>query len=474
MKNEKLKMKKDIEKLKNKLPLIIWLLLALFLIRAFIYGTFVPAWQGPDEPLHYDYIHFIQTEKSLPVLGKMVLCKKVKSSLESFQFSGFVKQKSPYYRPQEVDTTEIKTDINKHTGNSKKNQIAQHPPLYYLLAAIISWPFKDSSLLMNIWLLRMVSALLGLGIVLLTYLIVNIIYERNQLPAIAACAFVALNPMFAHISTLVNNDALANFLFVLFIFLLTKACKDGMNTKLAAGIGLIITAGILTKFFFVLALPLTAIAAILFRKTMFQKLALSATLILSPLILTVPYYIRNVNIYGTLQPVYKFNFANPKVFENMSFIKFSLISGFATKYFYSFWSNFGWVRPNFSKPYFQVLAVISFIAIVGLTIYFIRLIIDKNFMKAKFISLFIVAPLMLTIAIALNTYKQAKITGIVEGVQGRYLFSLIPILGLFLFLGVRQVIPFKRGYVALTIIIGGLIILDLSAIFYYILPYFYF
>ncbi|KKN39868.1 hypothetical protein LCGC14_0739000 [marine sediment metagenome] len=68
-------------KLYKRLPLFIWLLLALFLARAFIYAYYVPPWQGPDEPQHYDYIHSLQIEKSLPVLGEVTLCNKVRSSL---------------------------------------------------------------------------------------------------------------------------------------------------------------------------------------------------------------------------------------------------------------------------------------------------------------------------------------------------------------------------------------------------------
>lgn len=478
MKNSELKMKNDNLKLINKFPLLMWLLIALFIVRAFIYGTFTPAWQGPDEPLHYDYIHYLQTEKTLPVLGKTFLCSEVRNSLKSFYFNSFATEKSPYILVGKLNTKEVEAKEVKHTGQHsklvKQNQIVQHPPLYYLAAAIISWPIKDSSMLTIVWFLRMLSALLGLGVVILTYLTVKVIYSKNDLPALGAAAFVAINPMFAHVSTVVNNDSLINFLFALFLFLLVKSCYQGFSLKRSALIGSVIGLGLLTKFFFIIALPMLAIALVLYRKKItdgYLKIALAFT---GPLFIALPYYLRNLAIYEKLQPVYKFHFVDASLFKQMSFGQFLISTNFTRKLFFSFWSNFGWIKPRFTKIINQELLIASLLVIVGMVVYFALKLRERKTDEIKILSILIFAPLILVFAIAFNAFRDARITGVVEGVQGRYLFSLIGPMGLLSFLGIRQIIPFKEGKVALAVFIAGIALIDISAIFYYILPYFYF
>ncbi len=462
---------------KSRFPLIFWLLIAFFLVRSFIYASFVPIWQGPDEPHHYDYIHYLQTEKSLPTLGKTTLCGKVRGSLESFYFNSYATGKTPYGQGG-INTNEplVKESQKKdhHRKDLLQNQIAQHPPLYYMIGAVITWPFKDASLLTSIFILRTFSAFLGLGVLILIYLTVRLIYNKSQLPALASVAFAALNPMFAHVMTLVNNDALINFLFALFLYLLTLSIKDGLSLKRAIALGTVIGLGLLTKFFFVASIPILFLALVFFRKEMLPNIKMVSITFILPIVITSPVLIRNVILYKTLQPVYKFKFLQDNPFKDMSFVNYLLASSFVRKLRISFWSNFGWVKPRFTDPYYDLLLILAMVAFVGLVIYGFKKAYQGDFFKLKYVTLLFIAPLFLISAIAYNSYKSAVITGVVEGVQGRYLFSLIGVIGLFLYLGLKTLIPFKQGYAVFVLIVIGMLALDASAIFYYILPYFYF
>ena len=410
--------------------LIIWLLLAIFLVRAFIYASFIPPWQGPDEPLHYDYARYLQLNKKLPVLGQTVLSQRTRLSLVSFYFDDFVKGKSPYASRKSLNPKEIKIikQVSK-PSEAKQNQIVQHPPLYYFIVASILFLLKNSSLLTTIWLLRMLSALLGLGVLILTYLTVDLLFEKNKLPAIGAAAFVALNPMFAHITTVINNDSLTNFLFALFLFLLVKSIKKGLTNKDAFLLGAVIGLGLLTKFFFVLTLPLLILAFWLFRKTLelsYRKISLTFLL---PLVLAGGYYLRNINLYGTLQPAYRF--FSQGIYKNLPFSDFLI--NFGRTFFISFWSNFGWQKPTFVKSYNVAIFLVCLLAFVGLIKYLFSLYRRKDLLKLKTLGLLMFAPFLLTTAIIFYAYKEVKISGLLQGVQGRYLFSFIGLTGLFLF-----------------------------------------
>jgi len=467
------------------LPIFIWLLLAIFLARAFIYTSFIPPWQGPDEPQHYDYIHYLQTEKNLPVLGEVVFCDKVRSSLSKFYFNEYAREKNPYTRHGGLDTKEkIITQIShldkvKNGEESKenikqRNQIIQHPPLYYLAGAVLTWPFKNGSLLNSIYILRLFGALLGFGVVLLTYLTVALIYERNQYPAYAATAFVALNPMFTHVTTLVNNDTLTNFFFALFLFLLVRSLKYGFNIRRALSIGLVIGAGLLTKVFFGLAFILLVLAAIIFRSRIVSDYKLPLLSLGLGVLVSGAYYGRNLMLYKTLQPVFKFRMLDVSSYANMSFTKFLLESNFSQKFIISFWSNFGWIKPRFTGIYYRILMVIVIFALMGLAVYLVNLARKKETFELKLLSLFLFSIALLALVIAFNSYRGARVTGVVEGVQGRYLFSFIGVIGLIIYLGINRILSFDKGYLAFAALTFGMILLDLSAVFYYILPFYYF
>lgn len=454
---------------KMSLPTLIWLLLALFIVRAFIYASFTPPWQGPDEPLHYDYIHYLQTEKKLPVLGKTVLCKKVNISLSHFYFNIFLKNKSPYAvlkNPKVKESHRYETEHGKE--GLRQNQIVQHPPLYYLIAATISYPFKDSSLLTNIWLLRILAALFGLGVVIFTFLTVNLIFEESKWPAIAATAFVAINPMFTHITTLVSNDSLFILLFSIFLFLLTKSVKEGLTNKLSIYLGLVTGLGMLTKFFFILAFPIILAAFLLFNKQ--AQLDLKKVLItfISPVIISGVYYLRNLKLYGVLQPVFKSTKAKGFLTE-ISFTKFIYL--FSQKLFISFWSNFGWQYPRFGKSWHIFILSVLFVSFLGLIAFLVYS--YRQQFKFKISTLFLSAIFLLTFVLAFYSYKELRLTGFVQGIQGRYFFTFIGPLGLFLYLGIRQILPFLRGKAAFIMLLVFMGAMDFSAIFYHILPKFY-
>lgn len=469
----------------KRLPLFIWILLALFIVRAFVYAYYVPPWQGPDEPQHYDYIHYLQTEKHLPVLGVATMCNKVRKSLNSFYFNQYTRQKNPYAGKKTLDTTERPVakiahfdpkPINKDAPaiSAQRNQIIQHPPLYYVLGAVITWPFKDSSLLNSIFILRLLSALFGLGVVVLTYLAFSLIFGERSYQSYGATAFVAINPMFAHVTSIINNDSLANFLFALFLYLFTKSVIDGLDVRRGAALGAVIGLGLLTKFFFVFTLPLMLMGFLLFRSKMAISLTASLVSIGMPVVLSSFVYIRNVLLYGAIQPIYRFRTLDSTAYQNMSFFGYLFTTEFTKKFVISFWSNFGWIMPRYDMIYYKAASVIVFLALIGFAVYMVSLVIKKDFVKFKLLGLLSLAPASLVFAISYNSFKLAKASGVIEGVQGRYLFSFIGVIGLVLYLGLKQLLPFKKGYAALVIMISGLLFLDISAIYYHILPYFYF
>lgn len=186
----------------NAFPLPILLISLLFFIKA-LYLAFcvIPFSAVPDEIGHFAYVQDIAYGKGIPVLsapttGKSVIGKDIMGYIEK------TTNTQPAY-----------------------NWIAQHPPVYYILAAI---PLKFGSLLTNdrdilFRLPRIISALSGALLLLVLFKTLTIVgLDPSRSTAIAAA--VGFIPMVTHLSSGTNHDiplflfcALATYYFAHFI-----------------------------------------------------------------------------------------------------------------------------------------------------------------------------------------------------------------------------------------------------------------
>ena len=160
----------------------------------------MPSWEAPDEVDHFKYAQYLRTQHALPV-----------------------------QEPRGVAT-------------------AHHPPLFYALAAIVSWPVDTSdgvgeyrsnprflfgqnggrelnrhlqstgdtfpyrSMALSLHLMRWLSLAFGAGAVWLTYKLVRELMPDREWLACLAAALVAFNPQFLFICAAAMNDGLLVFM----------------------------------------------------------------------------------------------------------------------------------------------------------------------------------------------------------------------------------------------------------------------
>lgn len=140
---------------------------------------------------------------------------------------------------------------------------AQHPPLYYALAA--AWyrlgalALRGDSL--ERW-VRLLSTLLSLGTLLLVFTLARRFLADGALPQTATVATVALLPLFTYMSAVVNNDALNILLFTATLLVLVRGCLEGFTVKRAAWLGGLSGLGLLTKESGLAAVPVCLIVIV--------------------------------------------------------------------------------------------------------------------------------------------------------------------------------------------------------------------
>jgi 4-amino-4-deoxy-L-arabinose transferase-like glycosyltransferase len=293
----------------RRFGLAAWLLVALQTMLMLGATVLYPPFQEPDEVSHIDYVIAHREGEWLDDIGQ-----------RHFQ-SGVLKARS------EVPNTAVQAHIGSKpvparsaresfdalgTAPSKSpfpNQMVQHPPLYYGLAAGFSYllpNFSHQRFDVQIFWLRLLSVLLLAPVPLLIYGAALRATKSRNIGLVAAVIPLAI-PSYLRTGASVTNDSLLTLLTVAMAALLVRIAWGDRTRRTAVLLGLAWGAALLTKGF-ALALPPAIVLAYLVgaHGTLRNRLRMSwSGMLLSGAIgfaIGGWWWIRNVVLYGTVQP----------------------------------------------------------------------------------------------------------------------------------------------------------------------------
>lgn len=190
-------------------------LISIFLLKALYFAFFItPLWDIPDETGHLAYILHIVNGGGLPILGDANISAEIIQHLTK----------------------------NANAG-ARHNWIAQHPPLYYYVAAV---PYLIAQLFTsNVELLfripRVIAAICGAFTLLVLYKTFCLL-KVNEKTALCIAGCVGWIPMFSHMASGTSHDvpiflmgALCTHYFVRFV--LNKKVTDAYVAALWLSLG---------------------------------------------------------------------------------------------------------------------------------------------------------------------------------------------------------------------------------------------
>jgi 4-amino-4-deoxy-L-arabinose transferase-like glycosyltransferase len=437
------------------------LLLLVFLSVGSLYASLTPDWQAPDEPAHYNYVRQLAAGK-LPVLEPGDYDQAYQSLVISSQFN------------------------EEYSVESFEYQDYQ-PPLYYFIQTPIYLLFNDALLP-----LRLVSVLLGLGVISLTYFIVLSLFPDRQWIALMAAVFVAFIPQHTAMLAAVNNDSLAELLIAAILLVMISLLLNGrvsswkrQRTKLII-LGILLGMGFLTKVSVYIMAPLVGVFLLWLFWGRWRSLGQSILLVFGPaIVLGLLWWGRNAIVYGDLDWLgtaahNRIVIGQPRTSDWVSELGlFNTLRAFVQTTFQSFWGQFGWMGVVMPAWIYQVLLLFTLVTIGGLLSAAVRFwsgsekngeIVGNDNTNWK-------APAMLllgTFILSLLVYLTYNLTFVQH--QGRYLFSaLIPISVGFALGWAAITKPFVSRWPSIAILIPlglaiALIMLDLLALFRFIIP----
>ena len=430
-----------------------WLLPAiilLYLILGTLYVIYTPAWQSPDEPAHYNYVQYLAAHHRFPILKPGDYPADYLDEIKAAHF------------PPEMSIAPIRYEFHQ-------------PPLYYLLAVPIYRLFGGALLP-----LRLFSVVTGALLLLVVYWAVGEVAPERPFLALGTTAFVAFLPMHLAMTAVVNNDTLAELLLAMVLLLSIRYLKLGVAPAAwAQEVRLLVLLSVTTGLAFVtkssiyIALPLV-LAAIAARHLWLEgarasltgALKAAALYLLPAVALALPWWVRNVAIYGSFDflGLVRHDQVVAGQLRTAEFVAehgvARLVQDFVATSFRSFWGQFGWMGVLLDQRLYQALAILSALAVIGFAIWTAG--IWRR--RGAFASWQWAAGGLLALAglLTLATYFWYN-AGFLQH-QGRYLFRALVPLGPVAALGWREALRREHAWALVALILFGALALKVAGL----------
>ncbi len=460
------------------------LLAIITLAFGLVYLAVIPPWGGPDEPRHYEYVRLLHDKNRL-VSWSDVDPKVVQEIIRSMDDVNYWKWGVSVW--QRAKPGELPTDFGQIYRTA--HQLHQ-PPLAYLLYLA---PFKlvaQSSINVQLYAMRLVSILLNVVVVLAAYVIGRELFPNDQSMALTLPVFVMLLPQHLFLHSIVMNDHLAEAAQAWMFVLIVRTFRLGLSLPRVLGVLLLLAIGIGAKRTALYGLPILAFAFLVYmfvhwgggRLTNTQKSArlaltvIGACLMLVGLVYTWQWISAN-NLYlqdyivrlFLFLPTEEFPFElDARVLEPAAF---GLYASYLKDMFITTWGHFGWVNIQLGVRVYWGFATLSLASLVGVGLYaardFPKLL---NWQRA---TLLVFAGSIL-IGLATVIAFQVRLWNMeFQGApHGRYLFPVLIPMAAFFLLGLRAFFPRTRYTLWFGLVCAGMILYNLVALVWFIIPFY--
>lgn len=461
------------------MPKLLKLLLIAAFFNALSWIILIPIWQYPDEQAHFAQIQDVAelgyVPFSLNTSREIVLSEKVlgteRDSLGNNKFTYHPEYKIEY----SADSNGIFEDVIRNlpkTARSElvKNEATQNPPLYYFLGSMFYKIFYNSDLFTRVFAVRIMSALIFLATIYLSYKIGVVIFENDKFLPIVLASVVAFKPMLVFSSTGILPDTLTNMFFTAIIFLSLEILQEGLKKKYLVGFLAILIAGVITRQHFLLVIPVILIPLTL-RTIRTENGWKSLTIFLSSSIVLVIL----ATLYGTKIPlVSSFRIQE---FTSIKFDQFTLpeflsylsqvFSQLYKETFAWYWGVYKWLSLTLPLAYYRFIKVVLVVSMVGVLIKLYKTV-RKHKLDFESIYLihFISSAICYVLILVIWDYFFARSSGYSFGLQGRYFFPLIVVHLAVLLCGAKEIVNLLvrkyAKYAIVAIVVLVLIFNDLS------------
>jgi Predicted membrane protein (DUF2142) len=249
----------------GRVPRAAWLCAAIAFMNAACWSIVVPPLQSADEPAHFAYTALLAENQELPSSSEYTFSpyeRAVMNAMHQEALRGRTIDRAVSTPSEQRTLEEALAAPLSRRGYGGVGGAYSDPPLYYLVQTIPYELASAGTLLDQLALMRLVSALMAALTALFAFLFVRETIPRWPWAWTVGGLCVALTPLLAFASGMVNPDALLFTISAALFYCLARAFRHGLTRRRAVVAGALMAAGLLTKINFIGLVPGVAAALV--------------------------------------------------------------------------------------------------------------------------------------------------------------------------------------------------------------------
>jgi 4-amino-4-deoxy-L-arabinose transferase-like glycosyltransferase len=451
---------------------ILALITLLYLALAVAYSIVVPLWEAPDEPSHFLYARYLAQNGCLP--SPTYYAEDIAPSLERDYILSIYEWHHPplYYL---LGALALRAVEPQHKLSASYVFPPIDPDLAYqdsLFVHPLKGPFDFGEDELGPRLLRLLSILMGMGTIWVTYQTARQVFPSEPLLALAASGVVSFIPQYTFISASVNSDNLANLLSALALLLTVKWTTEENGPSTGSGhrygktlrLGLLCSLALLSKTTTLFLIPVVCLSFALWAK---QKGSPHYFLKQGLAFLSLP--LLTTGLFLALYPR-KNLWALAAAYRELSEVNADLISlGYLwtvlTQLNQSFWARFGWMNILIPPAITNLLGLLCLASLISAVVFWVRGNRERILSQTQSNSLLVLFASVLCILLALVKFNLT-----VFQPQGRFLFPAISAIATLVVVGLLSPLRPRYKPLATLVIVGGMLALNLLCLTAYLWP----
>ncbi len=439
----------------RRLPPAVWLITAVHVLLAVAYTVLLPTWRGPDEPHHVDLALRAADGQDHPAWDSAFISVAVNQTLGEVQFFEGSQHLEADAASPRADRVSFDGDL-LDVGSPAPNQLAQHPPGYYVVLGAASEVAEaiipgDEAFDATVGTMRLLNALLVAVASPAAYLIARRLGAHRG-PAIAAAVIPLAIPQWAAIGGSVNNDNLQTAQLAVLAVLVTRIATGDRSWGTALLAGAVAGAGMWIKGFGLVGAPWVVVAYVVGAQRQWRPAVLraaGATAIAAAI--GSWWWLANLLDEGDLQPSLLLLPDAPPGFEPDGWWWLKRFVPWMAR---RFWGWFGWFDVKMPGPVvFGASLLLVVLVVLGV-----------RAAKRPAVALALLLSFAFLLAAAAQLAWDGYVSsGTTPGMQGRYLFPSVPVLAALAALGLQRLLA-ARDRVAPIVVWGAATAMQLVAL----------
>jgi 4-amino-4-deoxy-L-arabinose transferase-like glycosyltransferase len=398
---------------------------AIALLRGVFLAGLIPPMGGPDEPAHFDYVQRLGETLRLPALRPGCTAESAENRAVTTALNDPIKFRPQ--RPMPPLSRFVAPDpvVASSRATDGCGFAAPYPPLYYASAAVGYRLHLRDPLLQRLFAARLASV--GWEIVTACFaFVLGALWSGKAHDGLLLGIVVPGQPMIAHLSALVNNDAAlfacATGAFAAVALIARERCSPRAFALLVATT----VAGAFTKPLIAFILPVLAVAVALALGSRRPRSWVCAALAVAPAALVNVVWSLHVNILSKIPPR-----PDPRSWRELAVVLLNPERLYVI-WHKTFWACWGWLDTWIRDDYYSALGLGMGLAAVGFALTWRRL--ERRDRTLWWLALagsvFVLGTLHALELLYAHRSGQSL-------VQGRYLLPMFPLQALAIVAGLR-------------------------------------